>query len=113
MIDSGEFPTRDSLENSADALPVALPARRMFLFEKGWTIGLKTDSHREFCYQMAPGQNYYHRLQDGEVYLQRDVEKLCMACAARRGLLASEPKQLKEQFVLLPEGEDRLPLEVH
>ena len=37
---------------------------------------------------MAPGQDYYHRLLDGEIYLVRDDEKLCLACAERRGLLS-------------------------
>ena len=45
---------------------------------------------------MAPGQDYYHRLLDGEVYLFKADEKLCLACAERRGLLAYDPKGLRE-----------------
>ena len=40
--------------------------RRLYLHEPGWQIGLKVGSEREFCYAMAPGQDYYHRLLDGE-----------------------------------------------
>lgn len=72
--------------------------RRLFLHEPGWRVSLKVGSQREFCYMMNPGQDYYHRLHDGEVYLQRGdgEERLCLACAERRGLLSLEPKGLRE-----------------
>lgn len=69
---------------------------RMFVFEPGWQVGRKTGSDREFCYQMAPGQDYYHRLMDGELHLVRADEKVCIPCAARRGLLSGEPKVLRD-----------------
>ena len=80
--------------------PVPNP-RRLFLFEGGWRIGLKGGSEREFCYMMAPGQDFYHRLLDGEIYLARNDEKLCLACAERRGLLSYEPRTLRESGSLL------------
>ena len=58
----------------------------MFIFESGWRVGVKTGSTRELCYMIAPGQDYYHRLLDGEVFLVRDGERLCLSCASRRGL---------------------------
>lgn len=81
-----------SLE-SAENVP-NLP--RLFLFEPGWRIARKGSSEREFCYQIAPGQDYYHRLLDGEIYLFKADEKLCLPCAARRGLLTYDPKLLRE-----------------
>src|SRR5438128_9072323 len=75
--------------------PVPDP-RRLFLYEGGWRIELKIGSDREFCYMTAPGQNYYHRLLDGEIYLVRHDEKLCLACAERRGLLSYEPRTLRD-----------------
>ena len=70
--------------------------RRLYLREPGWRIGSKVGSIREFCYMMAPGQDYYHRLSDGELYVQRGDERLCLACAERRGLLDDRPKALRE-----------------
>jgi len=70
--------------------------RRLFLYENGWRVEMKTGSEREFCYMTAPGQDYYHRLLDGELYLTRSEEKLCFACAERRGLLSYEPRTLRE-----------------
>jgi hypothetical protein len=81
-----------SLEPS-DNVP-GLP--RLFLFEPGWRIARKAGSEREFCYQIAPGQDYYHRLLDGEIYLQKADEKICLPCAARRGLLNYDAKVLRE-----------------
>ena len=107
------IPSQDSTPPLSDADQEELPSqRRMFLFEKGWRINLKTTSSREFCYQMAPGENHYHRLLDGEVFLQRDDERLCMACACRRGLISNEPRRLKESLVLLPANDLGVPLEV-
>ncbi len=73
--------------------------RRLFLHEPGWRIGLKVGSEREFCFAMAPGQDFYHRLFDGEIYFYRGDERLCAACAERRGLISYEPKGLREPLV--------------
>ena len=70
-------------------------ARRVFVHEPGWRIGHKVGSAREFCYMMAPGQDYYHRLLDGEVYVYNNEERLCFACAERRGLLGHEARGLR------------------
>ena len=84
----------------------------MFLFERGWRIGVKTDSHREFCYTMAPGQDFYHRLLDGEIFLLRAEERLCFDCAWRRGLLTVAPKRLRETIVAIPADTEAIPLEL-
>ena len=74
---------------------------RLFLRESGWTVRLKPGSEREFCHQMAPGQDFYHRLAAGEVYLVRGDEKLCIPCAARRGLFEARPRGLHTSPELL------------
>lgn len=68
---------------------------RMFVFEPGWRVSIKRGSHREFCFAMAPGQDFYHRLLDGELYLHHGEEKLCLSCATRRGVIAFEPRRLR------------------
>src|SRR4051812_44826016 len=67
---------------------------RLFLREPGWRVALKVGSDRMFCYMMAPGQNYSHRLLDGEVYVYHGDERICLACASRRGLLSFEARGL-------------------
>jgi hypothetical protein len=83
---------------AAKAPTAAAETPRLFVGEIGWRVGHKVGSEREFCYAMAPGQDYYHRLNDGEIYLLNNEEKLCLACAGRRGLLTLEPKGLREQL---------------
>ena len=81
-------------------------SERLFLREPGWQIGQKVGSLREFCYMTAPGQEYYHRLDDGEIFVQRGEERLCIPCARRRGLLTYEPRGLRDPVgpVLLDPG---------
>jgi hypothetical protein len=90
----------------------AAPPLRMYLAEPGWRIDVKVGSQREFCYMRAPGQDFYHRLFDGEVFLHRDDERLCLACATRRGLIATEPKRLREAIVPLPADAETVPLDL-
>ncbi len=86
--------------NDPDPAPFENPGR-LFLHEPGWRVSRKVGSAREFCYQMAEGQDYYHRLLDGEIYLHNTEEKLCVVCAERRGLLSREPKTLREPLMSL------------
>lgn len=84
---------------------------RLFLRELGWQITIKRGSDRLFCYLTQPGETHYHRIMDGEIYLTREDEKICLPCAERRGLLAFEPKRLREpsaaiQFLMDQIGDD-------
>ena len=109
MNDPSEFSSQSAELTSDDETPTS---RRMFIFESGWRVGVKTGSTRELCYMMLPGQDYYHRLLDGEIFLLRDGERLCFACAARRGLISFEPKQLRESIVSIPADLEAMPLEL-
>src|SRR5262249_4895605 len=91
---------------------IVVPPRRMYLAEPGWRIGVKIGSQREFCYMREPGQEFYHRLRDGEIFVHRDDERLCLACAARRGLIATEPKRLRQPIAPLPADADTVPLDL-
>jgi hypothetical protein len=91
--------------SSNTSVPMAVPPSeglatrespsRLFVFEPGWRVSIKHGSHREFCYAMAPGQDYYHRLLDGELYVHHGDERLCLSCATRRGVISFEPKLLR------------------
>ncbi len=70
--------------------------RRLYLKEPGWRVAQKTDSEKAYCYMMAPGQDYYHRLLEGEIYFYHGTERLCAACAGRRGLLSHAARPLRE-----------------
>jgi hypothetical protein len=98
----------DDTQNPAAA---PLRPRRLFVAEPGWSVSVKTSSSREFCHTMAPGQDYYHRLLTGEVFVMRNEEHLCIACATRRGLLVNEPKRLAEIIIPVPDDGEGIPLD--
>lgn len=89
---------RDACEFDDDTFEMP----RIFLREPGWEFGRKQGSTREFCHQMAPGEDSYHRLSDGELFLERDGERLCMPCAERRGMLGHEPRKLRDPIRPVP-----------
>lgn len=57
---------------------------------EGWQAKVKRGWEQEFCYAKNPGEDYFHLLLSGEVFLQRGDEKLCLNCALRRGLLTTD-----------------------
>ena len=63
---------------------------RLYLpgWEDGWTVKLKTTWEREYCFAKNPGEEFYHLLMAGELYVQYDDEKFCLECARRRGGLS-------------------------
>jgi hypothetical protein len=88
------------------------PQSRLFLVEPGWRINIKTDSQRAFCYMMAPGQDFYHGLLDGEIFVQRGEQRFCLACAVRRGLVALRARQLPEISEVVPRDLEPIPFDV-
>ena len=87
---------------------------RLFVREAGWTVAVKVGSERTYCHAMAPGEDYYHRIADAEVYLHHADQRLCLPCADRLGLLNFEPKRLRPAMrgvdVEAGGGEDDYPL---
>jgi hypothetical protein len=100
--------SRDEFEDQGNATTQS----RLFLLESGWRISIKTDSQRAFCFMMAPGQDFYHSLLDGEIFLHRGEQRFCMACAVRRGLVALRPKHLPEVGVVVPANVEPIPFDV-
>jgi hypothetical protein len=84
----------DRLDAESPRREAILP--RLFLREPGWRVAVKRDSQREFCFMVTPGQDHYHRLAAGEVYLYRGDEKVCLPCADRYGLIEFRPMPLRE-----------------
>jgi len=55
-----------------------------------WRAILKHDWERDYCFAQNPGEDYFHLLMNGEIYLQRGDEKYCINCALRRGFLTMD-----------------------
>ncbi|MBI1345027.1 hypothetical protein GC163_01920 [bacterium] len=55
-----------------------------------WTAHIKNDSEKIYCYQKNPGEDYFHLIVNGELYLASGTEKLCLRCALRRGVVTTD-----------------------
>lgn len=64
--------------------------RRLYLpAPEGWQVRVKSGL-REHCFYQTPGEDWFHTLVDGELYLQNGAEKICLNCAHRRGVLTDD-----------------------
>ena len=81
-----------SVEASSD-LASDLPGdQRLYLpdWEGGWQAHVKTSWEREYCFAKSPGEDFYHLLMAGELYVEYDSEKFCLECARRRGAISGD-----------------------
>lgn len=104
------------VQSESSTEPAPSPERgasgRLFIFDAGWQTAVKATSLREFCTTMAPGQDYYHSLLANEIYVHHGTEKLCLACAIRRGIVVFEAKRLREAVVVPNTGTEAAPIDV-
>jgi len=49
----------------------------------GWEAQIMDHSAREYCHFKTPGQDFFHLLVPGEIYLQYGHVKFCLNCAYR------------------------------
>lgn len=77
-----EQPTVDRAEIHSESLD-----RRLYLPRSdGWEFCVKSGP-REYCYYRNPGEEWFHLLIDGELFLQFGDGKVCLNCALRHGIL--------------------------
>ena len=57
---------------------------------QNWRAAIKRDFAKQYCHQKAPGEDYYHLLTGGELYLDDGERKLCLNCAVRAGVLTTD-----------------------
>jgi len=55
-----------------------------------WKARLKQGWDKEYCYSKNPGEDYFHLLLNGEIYVQRGNEKYCLQCALRLGYVTHD-----------------------
>ena len=77
---------------------------------RNWRAVVKTDFAKQYCHLKTPGEDYYHLLTGGELYLDDGEAKLCLNCAVRSGVLTAdrfhwrrEPKRTEVRYVPLEE----------
>ncbi len=86
LSDVGE---RGSAADSVVAAGAAVDRRLYFPDSEGWECRVKSGP-REYCSHRNPGEEWFHLLLDGELFLQFGEEKVCLNCAYRSGLLTDD-----------------------
>ena len=62
----------------------------------GWEAVVKPNAVKEYCYYRNPGEEHFHLLQTGELYVTRGSEKVCLNCAIRQGILTDNRQHWQE-----------------
>lgn len=75
--------------NSQDEVPRA-DMRLYVPYPEGCEARIKQSGEREYCFMQNPGEEYFHLLMAGEIYIQFGDEKYCLNCARRRGLITTD-----------------------
>ena len=79
-----------------DPTPVTADAdaatdRRLYVPEsEGWKAIIKRDWTKQYCYFKNPGEDYFHMILSGEIYLESASEKVCLSCAMRHGIVSTD-----------------------
>ncbi len=64
--------------------------RRLYVpFSEGWEVRIKTGP-RDYCSFRSPGEDGFHLLVSGEIYLQYGSQKMCLRCAYRQGFITDD-----------------------
>jgi hypothetical protein len=86
-VAADESLVEDSSEPSADPIP----DMRLYVPDhEDWDVHIKRDSERYFCYSKHPGEEWFHLILNGEIYVARQHEKYCLRCALRMGFLTED-----------------------
>ena len=65
--------------------------RRLYVHNsEGWTSHIKQGWEKQYCYSKFPGEDHFHLIINGEIFLEHGSEKLCLTCAFRRGIITTE-----------------------
>lgn len=74
-----------------DVTPADVDDVRLYVTDaREWTAHIKKDSSKIYCYQKNPGDDFFHLIVDGEIYLAKGDEKYCLRCALRDGVVTTD-----------------------
>ena len=85
--DAGPDPAETA---GADGRDAAADGRLYARAMRDWRAVVKTDFAKQYCHLKTPGEDYYHLLTGGELYLDNGESKLCLNCAVRSGVLTTD-----------------------
>ena len=90
-VDDSLVETTAAAENSSVAPVDPIPDTRLYVPDhEDWEVHIKRDSERYFCYSKHPGEDWFHLILNGEIYVSHQHEKYCLRCALRMGSLTED-----------------------
>ena len=79
---------------------------RLYVLDpEGWSAHVKEGWEKQYCFSKRPGEDFFHLLTYGEVYLQRGEEIVCLMCAARRRIITTDRLFWQQPGRTRPAGE--------
>lgn len=82
---------RNDPEVADDSFPDPIPDARLYVPDnEDWDVLIKRDSERIYCYSKHPGEEWFHLILSGEIYVTRQHERYCLACALRMNFLTQD-----------------------
>ncbi len=76
------------VEAAADA---DVPDVRLYAADaREWDAQIKHDSSKIYCYQKNPGEDFFHLIVNGEIYVTHGDAKYCLRCALRDGVITTD-----------------------
>lgn len=68
-----------------------VPDNRLYVPEtEQWKAFIKSDWDKTYCFAKNPGEDFYHLIVHGEIYLRRGDEVYCLKCALRHGFATTD-----------------------
>ncbi|MFK7776671.1 MAG: hypothetical protein QM501_00950 [Gimesia sp.] len=82
----------DDLEHIRKNKPKSQDARLYIPIKEteNTTILVKTSSSKEYCFSKFPGDDHYHLLMHGEIYVSNGHDIYCVECATEHGFLTTD-----------------------
>ncbi|QDT32402.1 hypothetical protein [Thalassoglobus polymorphus] len=59
-------------------------------YPEGWKAHIKQGWEKQYCYAKNEGEDFFHLILNGEIFLVHGDEKYCLNCAMKQGILTSE-----------------------
>ena len=88
-VESSLAVARAEIANRSHGEATAQDRRLYVPHSHNWRAGIQSGA-REYCSIRQPGQDWFHLLVNGEIYLQFGTDKMCLNCALRQGYITED-----------------------
>jgi hypothetical protein len=98
-----------ALTEAANAESTAMDRRLYVPHSQNWQAGIQSGA-REYCCIRQPGEDWFHLLVNGEIYLQFGNEKMCLNCAFRQGNITDDRLYWQTRGRTRETAKDQIPM---